>query len=502
MEACPEEIKLYESLLLKKKLRGLDDLFYFNKYILESDPERRKLIVPHVHGDWATWFATAESRVRVILVPRHTFKSTFFTIGWSLQQIAKNRNIRILIANATLANSQRFIGEIKYHLQNNEIFKMLYGEMFDPKLKWNEDEIVVKGRNRGIREATITAVGVGGNLVSQHYDIIIADDLVNDANSGSRYQALKVIDWWKKSFSLLSPTGIMLVIGTRWSYFELYYHLIKEYKDKFDFYIRGAKNKDGSFYFPEIFNQEKLDELKELHGSHIYSCFFENDPIDRDTAAFKESQVAYFGPGEVQKLPELVNTFSMCDPAVSQLKGGDDSTIVTVSIDAIGRWFVREVRRGQWTVSQLIEELFSVYRRWQPQTITLEVIGQAQVLLSPIHDEEEKRKIYLPIKTIKARNQVSKEARVRSILQPVVEQGVFFIDKNMENKEELVNELLRFPHAEHDDIIDALSDFADISFAPNEKKEEEKPKSYFESQLQARFKKKKVYVDPVLGEYF
>ncbi len=162
------------------------------------------------------------------------------------------------------------VGEIKEHVQKNETFKLLYGDMYDKRLKWNEDELVVKGRDRGIREATVTAVGVGGNLVSQHYDIIIADDLVNSENSATRYQADKVIDWWRKSLSLLEPTGINLIIGTRWSYYELYSYLMESMKSRVDSYVRGAYNPDNSFYFPERFNKEKLIELKELHGSYIF----------------------------------------------------------------------------------------------------------------------------------------------------------------------------------------------------------------------------------------
>ena len=48
--------ELYESLLIKKKMRGLEDLLYFNKYILESEQKRRDLIVPHVHGEWVEWY--------------------------------------------------------------------------------------------------------------------------------------------------------------------------------------------------------------------------------------------------------------------------------------------------------------------------------------------------------------------------------------------------------------------------------------------------------------
>lgn len=268
-----KERELFEILMNKKKQRGLEDLLFFNKYIVEGDPRRRKLIVPHVHGEWVEWYKNSSKRIKMILVPRGCFKSTFFTIGRTLQAICANRSERVLIANATLANSQKFLSEIKDHLRKNETLKTLYGEFYDPQERWNEDETVVTGRSMGVREATITAAGVGGNLVSQHYSKIICDDLVNLENSATHYQADKVIDWWKRAFSLLDYDGEMIIIGTRWSYYELYSWIVKKYPESIDTYIKGAYNPDGSLYFPELLNEEKLAELKGLQGSYVFSAF-------------------------------------------------------------------------------------------------------------------------------------------------------------------------------------------------------------------------------------
>jgi len=490
------QLELYRSLLIKKKLRGLDDLYFFNKYIIEDNrPERQKFLVPHVHGQWASWFASSASRIRLILVPRSTFKTSFFTVGWSLQQIAKNRNVRILIANATLANAQRMVGEIKEHVQKNETFRLLYGDMYDKRLKWNEDELVVKGRDRGIREATVTAVGVGGNLVSQHYDVILADDLVNSENSATRYQADKVIDWWRKSLSLLEPTGTNLIIGTRWSYYELYSYLLDEMNNKVDSYVRGAYNSDGSFYFPERFNEKKLTELKELHGSYIFSSFYLNNPVDVDMALIKKSMIKYY-----DEAPDNLEIFTCIDPAISQGTSADYTAIVTVGIDWQNNWYVLETRRGKWTVGRMIEEIFSVYKRWQPTTMSIEVIGLAQALLDSIHTEEEKRNQFLPLTEIKARNAVNKERRIRATLQPRFENGKIFIKRDMSDLED---ELIHFPKSKHDDLIDSMSDIAEIGFAPGKEEEKEpEPKSKLLRRLQEKFNRKKIYVDPVLGERF
>lgn len=500
-----KKLELFETLLAAKRRRGLEDLFFFNKNIVETDPERRKKLVPHVHGEWNTWYHSSGKRIKMILVPRGTFKSTFFTVGRTLQKIAANRNERILIGNATGSNSERFLGEIKEHIISNEIFKQLYGEMYDKRLRWNENEIVVSGRDLGIKEATVTAMGVGGNLVSQHYSTIIADDLVNNENSMTKLQADKVIEWWKRSFSLLDRDGEMLIIGTRWSYYELYSYILSNLKDEVDYYIRGAYNPDGSLYFPEELSHEKLIELKKLHGSYVFSAFYLNNPVDADSAIIKHSHLQHF-TYEDDMLRNMA-VFSMCDPAVSQATKADFSVIITVGVTPENDWYILDIRRDRFTVGQLIDEMFDVYETWKPVNMSLEVIGQAQGILDSFHNEEDRRGVYLPLIEIKTRNNINKQQRIRSILQPRFERGKIFIREDLEHREELEEELLNFPKARHDDIIDPLTDLEDIGFAPDPKDLQGKePESHMEQRLQKKIKQlenpETFIEDDDMGEYY
>jgi len=490
--------ELYKNLLIKKKKRGLEDLYYFNKYIIESEPIRRKYIVDHVHGEWTRWYQNSEKRLKMILVPRATFKSSFFTKGRILQALAKNRDERILIANATLSNSQNFLNEIKEQLRKNTTLKELYGEFYEKDLKWSQDEIEVTGRTLGAREPSVSAAGVGGNLVSRHYSMIIADDLMNLENSSTRYQTDKVIDWWRRAFSLLDYDGEMIIIGTRWSYYDLYSHIVDEFSDQTDIYIRGAYKDDGSLYFPEMLGEDKLRELRGLQGSYVFSSFYLNDPVDEDSALIKKSYLKYHDTEE-NPTPKNLNIFTLCDPAVSQTTHADYSSIVIVGVDSQNNWYVLEVRRGKWTVGELIEQLFAVYNMWKPITMTIEVIGQAQGLMTPIHDEEERRNTFLPLYEIKVRPDTRKEMRIRSVLQPRFERGKIYIKRDMIDLEE---ELLKFPKSKHDDMIDALSDMDEVSFSPEEvKRNEITGGSYFQRALQKK-KERDSEGDFYMGTHF
>lgn len=495
-------LKTYENKLEKKK--GLADLYFFNKQIIEHDkPSRQENIVPHVHGEWWDWYQGSDKNINLLLVPRNTLKSTFFTVGMCLQRIAKNPDIRILIANATQTNAETFLSQIKNHIRDNERYRELYGDFYNPDGKWTQSEIEVKGRSPSVREPTVTSVGTGGNLVSQHYDLIIADDLVNRENSATRLQADKVIDWWKRSLSLLDPDGDMLIIGTRWAHYELYQHILDEHADNISTYIRSAYNDDGTAYYPELLPLDKLENLRANQDSYVFSSFYLNDPIDEESAIIKKSDLHYYGIecpcGKYHRDPDNYATFITCDPAVSQSTQADFTAIVVVRIDPEGNWFVTEAQHGRWSVDETIERLFSAYNIYQPDGMSIEVIGLAQAMMQTIHNRERLKGTYLPLSEIKSRGGKKKRSRIRSVLEPRFKQGAVFIKPNMA---ELEDELTRFPRSAHDDLIDALTDVAEIGFRPSQIEEKKKQPVTVQERIHSQLNRSDDYIDPVLGRHF
>jgi len=502
-----ENLLAYERVLRRK--RGLKDLYFFNREILEHEhPDRQANIVPHVHGEWWDWYKNSKKRLKLILVPRGTLKSTFFTVGGSLQSIAQNKQTRILIANATLGNAQKFLGEVKNNLEENDAFRELYGDLTNKGGKWTETEIAIKGRGRGVREPTVSAVGVGGNLVSQHYNLIFWDDLVNENNVYTRDQALKVIEWWRRSLSLLDPDGSGLLVGTRWSHFELYQHIIDELQEDVDIYVKGAYKEDGSPYYPEMLSHKKLAQLRRLEGSYTFSSFYLNNPVDSENVLIKQSEVHYYG-GECQcglthNLPQRgeLSVFVSCDPAFSQRQRADFSAIVTVGVDQENSWWVLESVHGRWRVDELIARLFDTYKRWTPDSMSLEVIGTAQSLLQAVHNESSKTGIFMPLREIKSKGETDKKGRLQAILQPRFQQGKVFVKSD---QVELIDELTRYPNSKHDDVIDALADISEVCFPPNRTIEtEEKIPVTMEEKIQAQHKRREdeLYFDEVLGSFY
>ena len=155
-----------------------------------------------------------ESKRKLICVPRGCLKSSIACVAYPIWLLINNPNLRVLIDSELWTNSTTFIREIKQHLEGDHLTS-LFGEFRGST--WNSDELIIKQRTKNLKEASITASGIGAIKVGQHYDVIIFDDLNSPQNTSNPEQAQKVIQHYKMSTSILEPNGTMVLIGTRYA---------------------------------------------------------------------------------------------------------------------------------------------------------------------------------------------------------------------------------------------------------------------------------------------
>lgn len=150
---------------------------------------------------------------KLICVPRGCFKSSIAAVGYPIQCLLKNPNLRILIDSELYSNSATFLREIKAHLEGPELTSV-FGEFKGDT--WNEGEITIRQRNKPRKEASITCGGVGTTKVGQHYDLIIGDDFNSPKNTATPEGRKKVIDHIKYNISILEPGGTLVFTATRY----------------------------------------------------------------------------------------------------------------------------------------------------------------------------------------------------------------------------------------------------------------------------------------------
>jgi phage terminase large subunit-like protein len=433
---------------------GKESLFFLTKAILNKN----KLTSP-LHVEMANHVQSGGTKT-LTLVPRGHYKTTIGAEGYPIWRLVKDSNDTILLANATLGNSQKFLRAISWHIESNEILRWVFPELIPTsKEKWTQTEICVP-RTEDVKESSIEAIGLGGTAVGRHFRCLIKDDLVNEDHIISAEQMQKVIDWHKYSTSLLVHPGKDRehVQGTRWAYYDVYSYIIDNEPD-FKVFFRGDVDAAGEPIFPEEFDLETLKAIEARQGPYIYSCQYKNKPSDPTKAIFKPEWVVYIEDlkeqgTELQKFYERCRCYIIIDPAIGEKRTDDFTGIVVVFVDQDYNIYVEVAERFRYAPSEVIETVFRYVELYNPSSVGLEVVSLSKAYKFSFEQAMRERKKWFYIEPLQPNTRQSKTMRVRAALQPLFAQRKVFLRRS---QTDLLRELLAFPLGDHDDIIDALA---------------------------------------------
>lgn len=452
------------------------DLYKFNKYILKAEEGKEKVPLAPVHKEMCDFVSKNRRKKKLVLIPRGHLKSSLVTVGRAVQAIVADPTVRILIANATYNLACSFLTEVKRHLKFNENIRMMWGELANNPENWSANQITLaQGKViHGKKEPTVTAMGIESNMTSQHYDMIILDDLVNKDYINTAEQIEKTIDFYKESLNLLEPNGELIAVGTRWDDRDLYGWIMDKDNNvihDFDIFLRRAFEGDlktGEAFqaiFPGKFTRKHLFKLYEQQGPYFFSSQYLNDPIPSEDAVFKQEWFHYYEPLNLRGMP--LTHFTTVDPAISLEKDADFTAIVTTAMDQYRNIYIREIIRKRLTPSGIIAELFRIWEQYHPSEFALEDVAYQKALQYSLSEEMRRRNVYLPVREVKPANR-SKVERIKG-LQPLYVNAKIWHSKTVYNNQHLEDELLRFPRGKHDDVIDSLSYVLDVIYPPKRK---------------------------------
>lgn len=205
------------SLREQAQLDSKQSLFFFAKNILGF-----KDVNERTHGEIIEVLQSSSKR-KLVCVPRGSLKSSISCVAYPLYLLLNNPNLRILIDSELHTNSATFIREIKAHMKS-KMFNYLFGNLEGDV--WTQSELIINTRTKRLKEASVSAGGIGTTKVGQHFDVIICDDLNSPNNSNSIENANKVIDHYKYNISILEPDGTYVVIGTRYASNDVIGHIL------------------------------------------------------------------------------------------------------------------------------------------------------------------------------------------------------------------------------------------------------------------------------------
>lgn len=408
---------------------------------------------------------------KICLMPRYTFKSEIITSGYALWLLVRDPNLRILIYSDGSLKASGFLSTIKNHIEGkaaNSRFREWFPDWETGVTdgRWNESQIIIKARKISFKEPSIDTAGIETSKVGMHYDVMFFDDIVSDLNVTTKAQMDKVYECYTKALSLLKPGGKVVIVGTRWHFGDAYGRIMGEGGKDLGIFKRKAivvNNKGKEEYpFKTIgLTKEFLSKQRDKQGSYFFSCLYQNDPVDDETAVFKYSDFSFYEAVDSKRL------FITCtvDPAG---EGEDFTGITVVGTDNNLNMYVLDVVNRHLQPNQIVDTIIKLNYKWRFDRFGVETNFFRGLLEKEIKiaiEKESKNKLFklFSVEVFKAtaKRGESKEIRIRS-LQPYHERGGLRLKgKNVESLtgewSQLAYQLMQFPKAPHDDIIDSLA---------------------------------------------
>lgn len=486
-------MKLSRQAELDRRLSS-QSLYYLCKEILGY-----KDMVPHVHGDLCH-FHTAPifGRFRQATVPRSWFKTWVCTIGKAIwlslpdgeglyadSYPHKGPDIRILIASNVIDNAAKMVNKIKREWETNPRLRSAFPELVPDfnKTRWSDHCAELK-RPHNYTEGTYTAVGVGGSVISQHFDHISEDDLVYAKKDDFTGQELmpsqedieNAIGWHKLTFSLLAnpQKGTMDNTGTRWAPHDLIDYIRRNEHHYKCFEITSTPKgmwpiPDDSFaIWPERYNKETLEQIRSSQGPKIFETQYLNRPRAGEEIVF---DVAYLNIHDhIDEYPENLTLRTYVDLA----SWGDSkriarNVILTGAKDSKNHLWVYRVDSGRFTPSDVIEYIKSHNKQFNSKVFVEEIQYQRALRHFAKLDMEKTGHVYNIEQIPYDGRKNAKDLRIQG-LEPLVKNGMIHILASMES---LKQEMEDYPYGATRDILDCMGFLLRYAKAESEQTKEE-----------------------------
>jgi len=507
IRAFPEYTeKEEEALKSVARTRSKEDLHYLAKQVLGYDR-----ITDHIHKQMAQDIDTPNYRFKLLLWPRGHFKSTLATESFSIQKLLRNPDEHILMTNVKLENSRKFMRAVAQHFKNNPKFRWAWRDWWiqnyatpfhkadmGDKLDWitrhTQDELILLRPGSG-REASITVGAVDSSMVSQHYSVIIADDLVNREYVRTQEMVEKSILYFKDLLDLLDPDGDLVVIGTRWSHVDLYSWIIEEFGGMASMRVpidietpspvEEKPEEDKTWMisimpttmenpiFPEEYGKKELQALLHAKGPYEFGAQYLLNPTPAESQKFHKEWVNWLDE-PLDDISDLTTCITV-DPAVSLEDQADRTAIIVCGYDKSNNMYFLDGLNERVTEDELLDKLLNLADNYSKRSrfllpIGFESVGFQQTYIYNFERIMRERGKLFVVEPIKRRSRTSKEERILRLV-PRIKNGFYSprsIKKFCEREGEydlvqrLLWELLKFPFAGFDDMVDAMADQLDL----------------------------------------
>jgi len=442
--------------------------------------------------------AKKRPRLMLLMPPRHG-KSELASIRFPAWHLGHMPTHEIINVGYNLDLPMIFSRKVREVLRDPVYQQIFPDAQLDPESSSAETWRTTRGGG-------FQAAGVGGGITGKGAHITIVDDPIkNQEDADSISVRDKLWDWYQSTLKTrLAPGGGVLIIETWWNDDDLagrvqalsrlnpkadQFEVVKypaiaeayEFRDRdsqriirvndplemsqrivsgeFDPLDLDFLRPKGGALHPSRYDIDALESFKANSTPRIWSALYQQNPVPDEGMFFKKEYFRY----EPSPPPFLGKYFySAWDFAIGEKKHNDYTVGVTICQDENDILHVVDMVRFKGDALQITDAIIGMAAKWGDIPGTSYTVGfedgQIYKSLEPLLKKRlDESRIY-PQRVI-MKPLTDKMARASPLQGRMQAYKVYFPDPTPEKPwvQVAVNEMLRFPAGQHDDIVDALA---------------------------------------------
>ena len=334
------------------------------------------------------------------------------------------------------------------------------------------------------RRGIYRAAGVGGSITGKGMTHGIIDDPIKDAKDAeSKAYRDALWNWYRSTFyTRQEGRARILITHTRWHEDDLAGRLLRDARDEGDEWtvlwlpalyeedppreivdnpgvtlVKGDPRKIDEPLWPGKFDAAALSKIRKVTGKRYWSALYQNRPAPAGGNIIKREMIRLatwnrnlleLDDGRRLRRQDFTQRFSYVDLATTKKSKSDYTVVGNFLGNPTGRFLLLVgLTRGRYTGSEHERIILGEAKRYGSGYIMIEANAFQSNLIQRMKERRN------PVRaSFKSKDKISEAYSAT----PIMDRGEFGILGSLTNLDVIFEEILAFPNAAHDDIVDVI----------------------------------------------